>query len=347
MRFLLALAATCAIGAAIYFAVAASSPSTKPAAGPSAWPESTPAAEGLDPKRFGAAIRRVETDTGSVLALLVARHGRLVFERYYHGDARDSGFDVYSITKSVTSALVGVAIGAHRIGGLDVPLRRFFGAEVPPRAAGITVRQLLTMTSGWPGDADPRNDIGDAPNVVRALLRRPVVHRPGTTFRYDTPSSHLLAAVLQRTTGMSEEAYARRHLFGPLGITLADYWPKDDQGVTYGGTGLTFVARDAAKLGQLYLQGGRWHGRQLVPRAWVAASTHTQVHVAPGRGYGYDWWTFRRGAVAAYTALGYGGQYVAVVPKLDLVVAVFSDPAGQPPDLERLLFRELAPTVRR
>ena len=138
-----------------------------------------------------------------------------------------------------------------------------------------------------------------------------------------------------------------RRLFGPLGIHLLDYWPKDDQGVTYGGTGLSLTARQAAKLGQLYLDGGRWHGRQLVPRAWVEESTRRHVSLGRGAGYGYFWWTDDRHGLHSYEALGFGGQMVAVVPKLDLVVVVMSDPAGERVDLGRLLFDRIVPAVRR
>jgi CubicO group peptidase (beta-lactamase class C family) len=350
MRLLLALVLISALGASIYFAVEAGRPSGRTVLA-GGWPVSMPGSEGFDAPRLARALRRIENREGSILALLVARHGRLVVERYYHGYDRTSGFDVYSITKSVTSALVGVALAEHRIKNVDEPLADTLSHDIPPgadrRTGRIILRELLTMTAGWPGDADPRNDIGDARNIVRALLRRPIVHQPGSTFAYDTPSSHLLSAVISRATGTSEEVYAREHLFGPLRIALADYWPKDDQGTTYGGTGLTLVARDAAKLGQLYLQRGRWHGRRLVPRAWVAESTRPQVSLGDGRGYGYDWWTLKQDGLSEYLALGYGGQMVAVVPKLDLVVAVFSNPSGEEVDLERLVFDEIAPAAHR
>jgi CubicO group peptidase (beta-lactamase class C family) len=219
--------------------------------------------------------------------------------------------------------------------------------HVPRRAFAITVRDLLTMRSGWPGDGDPRNTIGNASNVVRALLDRPIVRPPGTRFAYDTSSSHLLSAVLAHATGHSEDAFAERRFFKPLGIELAEIWPKDDQGVTYGGTGLSLSARDATKLGQLYLDLGRWRGRSVVPATWVAASTRPQVSLARDRGYGYDWWTFRRGRTFGYAAIGAGGQFVAVVPRDRLVVTVFSDPVGVPPRLTSILFDDLLPTIDR
>jgi CubicO group peptidase (beta-lactamase class C family) len=230
---------------------------------------------------------------------------------------------------------------------LDDRLPNLVPDPAPPRARGIMLRELLTMTAGFPGDADARNGVGDPPNLVRALLRRPIVRPPGSGFAYDTPSAHLVSAAISHATGMSEGRLAARRLFGPLGIRLEEYWPKDDQGVTYGGTGLSLTARDAAKLGQVYLDGGRWHGRQLVPRAWVEESTRAHVTLAGGRGYGYFWWTDDRRGLHSFAALGFGGQMVAVVPKLDLVLVVMSNPGGAQVDLGRILFDRIVPAVRR
>ena len=266
-----------------------------------------------------------------------------MLERYFHGYDRGYPFDVYSITKSVTSALAGMVLAKR----LDARLPDLLPGGVPARARAITLRELLTMTAGFPGDTDPRNGVGDPPNLVRALLRRPLVRTPGWGFAYDTASAHLVSAAISRAAGMSEGRLAARRLFTPLGIRLADYWPTDDQGVTYGGTGLSLTARDAAKLGQLYLDGGRWRGRQIVPRTWVEASTRPHVSLGGGRGYGYFWWTSRRRGLDSFAALGFGGQMIAVFPKLDLVVVVMSNPGGAQVDLGRILFDWIIPAVRR
>ncbi len=341
MRLLLAILLAAGIGVGVYMATAGGGDDSGDDS--TAWPTSAPGDEGIDAKALSSAVGRIQNEDGSVLALLVTRHGRLVLERYFHGYDAAYPFDVFSETKSVTSALAGMALARK----LDARLPSLLGESVPERARSITLRQLLTMTSGWPGDADPHNGVGDPPNLVRALLRRPVVRRPGSTFAYDTPSAHLVSAAISRATGAPEEQLAQRRLFRPLGIRLGDYWPKDDQRVTYGGTGLSLTARQAAKLGQLYLDGGRWHGRQLVPRAWVEESTRAHVSLGNGRGYGYFWWTDDRRGLHSFEALGFGGQMVAVVPKLDLVVVVMSDPAGAQVDLDRLLFDRVVPAVRR
>ena len=346
MRLLLTFAVIAAAGVGLYFLVSGGGTThALPAADD--WVVSTPGREGFSAPRFQRAIRKIEQRDASLLALLVVRHGRLVLEHYYHGYARTSGFDVYSVTKSVTSALVGRAIAEHRLDGVHETLGKIFGNLAPPRARRITIQQLLTMTSGWPGDADPRNDIGESQNITRALLNRPIVARPGTAFRYDTSSSHLLSAVLTRALGMSERDYAQRWLLGPMHIPLADDWPADNRGNTFGGTGLTLFARDATKLGLLYLHHGRWKGRQLIPAAWVATSTRTHVRVNKFNGYGYDWWTERKGSLDAFFAYGYGGQVVAVVPKLDLVVTFFSATIGERPRVDDIVFSKIVPTITR
>jgi CubicO group peptidase (beta-lactamase class C family) len=342
MRLLLALVLSVALAVGIYTVANGNDSSGTPPAASGDWDAAAPAREGVDPTRLDAAVRRIQDEDGSVLALLVARHGRLVLERYFHGYDADYPFDVYSLTKSVTSATAGTVLA----GRLDARLPELLPGPVPERARRITLRQLLTMTAGFPGDADPRNGVGDPPNLVRALLRRPIVHRPGSRFAYDTPSAHLVSAAISHVAGKSEEELTQRRIFDRLGIRLGEYWPKDDQGVTYGGTGLSLTARQAAKLGQLYLDGGRWHGRQLVPRSWVEESTRTHVSLGHGEGYGYFWWTDDRRGLHSFEALGFGGQMVAVVPKLDLVVVVMSDPAGARVNLGRLLFDRIVPTVR-
>lgn len=276
------------------------------------WKRAAPRQEDIDPRVIDRA------DLKGVTSLLVARHGRLVVERYYDGLQAADRVPVFSITKSVVSALVGIAIADGRLHGVGDRL-----ADVLPDAPhrSITVRDLLSMTAGY----------GRGLNVQQtdasSLANRPLFNEPGTTFLYDSGSSDLLAAVLSRVTGSTAATYAQRRLFGPMGIRDAR-WPG-----SRGGSGLVLRPRDLLAFGQMYLDGGTWNGRRIVPTAWVRASTRAHVDVPPGQGvtdaYGYDWWVDRR--LHFFAAHGYLGQALVVVPHLDEVVVVTSSGEGNGP----------------
>jgi CubicO group peptidase (beta-lactamase class C family) len=306
----------------------------------------------MDPK--GLAV--IDDDTGRVYpalrSVLVVRHGVLVFERYYHGATPATYFNLWSVTKSVTSALVGIALGEHTVGGLDQPIGRLLARHLPPRAdprlRRATLEQLLTMTAGLP--ADPTD--GTPPSLVHAgdwvrfVLSQHPASTPGARFAYSSDGSHLLSAILADATGQPTLRYAQAKLFGPLGIASdhpfqplfaarnqAAYqragfaWPTDPQGYHLGFAFLKLTARDLAKFGYLYLKGGAWEGRQVVPAAYVRAST--QTHTATGDphapGYGYQWWTMTEQGHRGFAAVGLGGQLVEVLPDLDLVVVLTSE----------------------
>jgi CubicO group peptidase (beta-lactamase class C family) len=278
-------------------------------------PPRTPVWERGTPRQAGIDLRVLDrADLTGVTSLLVARHGRLVVERYYGIQAADR-VPVFSITKSVVSALVGIALAEQRLRGVDQHL-----AEIVPGAdRRITLRHLLSMSAGY------GRQLNYGPTDAPTLANRPLVSPPGTMFRYDSGSSDLLAAVLARVTGMTAAEYARRRLFEPLGIRDVR-WPG-----SYGGSGIVLRPRELLAFGQLYLDGGTWKGKRIVPAWWVRASTRVQVGVPPAQGvtngYGYDWWVETRGE-RFFAAHGYLGQVLAVFPHLDEVVLVTSSGEG-------------------
>lgn len=281
----------------------------------------------------------------NVRAILIAVDGKTVAERYYDSDASQSA-PVASVTKSVVSTLVGVAVADGDL-GLHQTLRELlpsYAGVMAPRVGSITVRQLLTMTAGLPADdtAEPRPSGAD---WVEDIVRRGTTVPPGSRFAYSSVSSHLLAAILVRATGRPILAYAREKLFDPLGIDTRpafqpllhpsgadpspEYrragfaWPRDPQGIHVGYGHLKMTARDMLKLGNLFLDQGRWEGEQLLSRGWVQEATSPAVATDFGFGgahYGYQWWVTHAGDHPAFTAVGYGGQLIEVVPDLDLVV---------------------------
>jgi Cu-Zn family superoxide dismutase len=284
----------------------------------------------MDPALLATAAQRVRTDLPRLSALLVVRGGDIVAESYFNGQTSAAPIDVWSVTKSVTSMAVGIAIAEGRL-RLDQTLGDLIPERIPagadPRTARVTVEQLLTMTGGWAWDS--RTDfmhLDDTPDWAARTLGLPMACDPGTCYEYNSGGVHLLSVILQKVTGQTEADYVQTRIFDPLGIARPA-WRQSPQGETAGAFGLMLTARDAAKLGFLYLNDGNWDGRQLVPAAWVATSTtlHSSGTSPSGinlglAGYGYLWWVTNVAGFPAFFALGYGSQVIYVVPGLDLVV---------------------------
>jgi hypothetical protein len=243
---------------------------------------------------------------------------------------------ILSITKSITSAVVGMAIEDGFIDSVDQPALSFFPdrqiAHRDARKEAMTIEHLLTMTSGLDCEQDEYvvGEMVASDDWVQYVLDLPMVADPGESFAYCTVNSFLLSAILQKATGMSARSFADERLFAPLGIQGV-VWPSSPGGVSRGGTGMGMLPRDMAKIGQLYLQRGMWEGTQVVPAAWVESSVQEHVAESVHDGYGYQWWVekpslFARLGLArfvpAYDARGYGGQFIFVIPSLDMVVVI-------------------------
>ena len=299
-----------------------------------------------------ASLAEVSADFDQVRSILVARGGELVYENYYGTDA-DAYRDVRSATKSVTSTLIGIAIGDGSIGGVDDTLAQLLPEDVDvmsPTVQATTLHQLLTMNAGL-APAEPGGGIGpvgftQSKNWVREILANPE-RPPDQGFEYSNDTSHLLAAIVKHATGTSPLDYARKRLFGPLGIdttpawtddvfmreNIEGYekagfaWPQDPQGINIGWSQLKLRSRDMLKLGQLFLDGGRWEGKQIISKEWVDEATTQQIEASlhGSSGYGYQWWTGDLDGDSSFRALGYGGQLIIVVPQRDLVMATTAE----------------------
>ncbi len=302
-------------------------------------------AVGLDADRVSRAVEAIGALDG-VRGLLVARGGRLVAEQYFAGASRDRLHNLKSASKSILSALAGLAIADGAL-ELDQPL-----AGVLPEASNldepgknlITVRHLLTMTSGL--ESTSFGAYGSwvaSQNWVQAALDRRLEAEPGTRFSYSTGSTHLLSAMLRVATGTSTHQFARARLFTPLGIERSA-WASDRQGVNVGGNNMSLTPRDMLKFGQLYLDRGRWGDEQVVPWRWVDESTRSALAGPRGRariygGYGYLWWLRPPRERGAYIASGYGGQYIYIAPAEEVVVVVISTEVSKGRQWRRDLFR--------
>ena len=335
-------------------------------------PQPAKSADRLAPAIAAELNRHIVDD--NIRAIIVQVDGRTRFEHYYASSA-DQSRSSMSVTKSVMSTLVGIAIGEGRL-HLDERLDELLpreAAAMTPRVARVTLRQLLTMTGGFPDTWFPAPDpLDSAPNWTRFILAHQD-RAPGAQFHYSDYGAHLLSPILVQATGQSVLTYARAMLFAPLGISttpadqplydpanLPEYlraefaWPVDPQRFNLGAGWIKLRPREMAKLGQLFLQDGRWRGKQVVPAGWVHQATTAQAGSAfafeghdtfQPQNYGYEWWVEKTDGADAYFAWGYGGQRIEVVPARHLVIVISTDAQVthpyaaivSPPDTQRLV----------
>ena len=262
-------------------------------------------------------------------SLLISHHGELILERYFNGAHSKQVANIKSASKSVVSALIGIAIERGLIPSVDTPLATFFpellGTKADQRKQQITIEDLLTMRSGL--EPTSNRNYGRwiaSSNWVRHVLNRPMVSVPGFGMHYSTGNTHLLSAILTKASGGSTWKFANEALAKPLGMTLAR-WPRDPQGIYFGGNDMELTPLQMMAFGELYANQGRANGLQVVPAEWVQTSFVPRTRSRwSERLYGYGWWMRELAGQRAYYAWGYGGQYVFVVPGIELVVVATS-----------------------
>lgn len=279
------------------------------------WRVSTPEEQGMNSKYFDSLQEHVKEDLPHMRSVLVIRHGYIVFDETFQGTPNDEQ-NVFSVTKSVISALIGIALREGHLKSLDQKVADFYpeyvSPDTDPQIKKITLEHLLTMTSGLERET----------SFIKSTLKQPVSGEPGQAFHYNDAAVHLLSGILTRSTHVTALEFGNKHLFQPLGIPLPT-WKTDPQGNNIGGDGLSLRPRDMAKLGYLYLNQGLWDDQQLVPVEWIQASTqkHTRADIL-NDDYGYLWWVTQEEGHPAYYAAGFGGQFIYVVPDFDLVVVM-------------------------
>jgi CubicO group peptidase (beta-lactamase class C family) len=276
--------------------------------------------------RAAAALPRLHS-------LIVSQRGRTVFEHYAPGQGASRLANIKSASKSLISTLVGIAIERRLIAGLDEPLVTYFpelARDPDTRKRRITIEDMLTMRSGLESTSGERyGALVGSRNWVRHVLTRPLVSEPGTSMEYSTGTSHVLSALLTKVTGSSTRAFAQETLGDPLGIRFAA-WPRDPQGIYFGGNEMLMTPRQMLAVGELYLNRGLVRGRRVVPGAWVdeSCTPRTVSRWDPGREYGYGWWIDEIGERRACFAWGFGGQYIFVVRDLEVVIVATSSTAA-------------------
>lgn len=292
-------------------------------------PRSTPEAQGISSQavlEFVEAADRINT----LHSFMLVRHGQVIGEGWWKPEAPDKPHVLHSLSKSFNSTAVGLAIAEGKL-SLEDPVLKFFPDDAPADPSdnlkAMRVRDLLTMTCGH--DTEPKAVAG-APSV-RQFLAHPVPYQPGTHFQYNTMGSYTLSAIVTKVTGQTTLQYLAPRLFEPLGIGHPD-WESSPEGYSLGGYGLKLCTEDIAKFGQLYLQKGKWHGKQLIPEDWIEQATRKQVdneregHARIGvdwrQGYGFQFW---RCTHNAFRGDGAAGQLCVIIPDQDAVMAITAD----------------------
>lgn len=289
-------------------------------------PRSTPEAQGVSSKAIHDFVETADK-INTLHSFMILRHGRVIAEGWWKPEAADRPHVLASLSKSFNATAVGLAIHEGKL-SLDDPVLKFFPADAPAEPSenlkAMKVRDLLTMSCGH--DTEPKT-VGGAP-TVRQFLAHPVLHRPGTHFQYNTLGSYTLSAIVTKATGQTTLEYLKPRLFEPLGIENPQ-WDSSPEGNSLGGYGLKLCTEDIAKFGQLYLQKGKWDGKQLLPPEWVEQATskqvpnekesHTKIGIDWQQGYGFQFW---RCTHNAFRGDGAGGQLCVVIPDQDMVVAI-------------------------
>jgi CubicO group peptidase (beta-lactamase class C family) len=310
--------------AALLFTLVRLAPAAQPL------PRSTPEAQGVSSQSVGDFVKAVD-QIHTLHSFMIVRHGRVIAEGWWQPEAADKPHVLWSLSKSFNSTAVGLAVAEGKL-SLDDPVLKFFPADAPANPSdnlkAMKVRDLLTMSGGH--DTEPKFKIEDGPSV-KEFLAHPVTHQPGTWFRYNTPGSYMLSAIVMKATGQTSLDFLKPRLFEPLGIENPK-WDASKEGPSFGGYGLFLCTEDIAKFGQLYLQKGKWNGKQLLPEKWVEEATSKQVpndqegHAGIGidwkQGYGFQFW---RCTHNAFRGDGRAGQLCVVIPEKDAVVAITAD----------------------
>ena len=291
-------------------------------------PRATPESQGVAAEDVRAYVEAADQTIHQMHSFMLIRHGNVVAEGWWKPEAADKLHLMWSVSKSFNATAVGLAVAEGKL-SLDDPIVKFFPSEVPADASDnlkeVRVRDLLMMASGQ--EAEPKFSLTDGP-TLKAFFADPIVYKPGTHFIYNTSGSYVLSAIVTKATGQTVFEYLKPRFFEPLGIDDA-VWDTSKEGYSIGGFGLHVTTEDLAKLGQLYLQKGKWHDKQIIPATWVAEATSKEIEndKAPSargnkpdwqQGYGFQFWRCQH---HAFRADGKDGQFCIVLPDEDAVIA--------------------------
>src|SRR5664279_2121312 len=318
-------------------------------------PRSVPEKEGVSSQGIIDFLNAAAKSKNEFHSLIFLRHGKVIAEGWWNPYKPDLHHTLYSLSKSFTATAVGFAVTEKKMSVSDKVVS-FFPDALPDTIshylAGMTVRDLLTMSAGM--DPDPTFKIvANDSNWVKSFLKVPVVHEPGTKFLYNTLATYMLSAIVQKVTGEKVIDYLKPRLFEPLVIEGMD-WEVDPHGINCGGWGLRLKTEDLAKFGQLFLQKGQWNGKQILPASWIEEASTKKIDQAPDarqsqkdssdwmQGYCYQMWRCRHNA---FRGDGAYGQYIIVMPDQDAVIAITAETPDMQDELN-LVWEYLLPSIK-
>ncbi|HLK27292.1 MAG TPA: serine hydrolase [Puia sp.] len=317
-------------------------------------PRSTPNAEGVSSQGIIDFLDAAAKTKHEFHSIMIMKHGKVVAEGWWNPYRPDIKHTMYSCSKSFTATAVGFAVSEHLLNVNDKVIS-FFPNELPDTVskylAELTVKDVLMMSDGQ--EPDPTAIVAPTDNWVKSFLALPIVHEPGSTFLYNSAGTYMLSAIVQKVTGKKVIDYLMPRLFEPLGIGGID-WETDSRGINTGGWGLRLKTEDMAKFGQLFLQKGKWNGKQILPAEWVEDASTTKIIQHPDysqakrdssdweQGYCYQMWRCRHNA---FRGDGAFGQYIIVMPDQDAVIAITSETINMQGELD-LVWEYLLPALK-
>ncbi len=286
-------------------------------------PRATPESQGVSSAAIAKFVRAADEKVNSMHSVMILRHGKVIAEAWWAPEDATKPHVLWSLSKSFTSTAVGLAVEEGKL-SIEDRVVGFFPDDLPGEPSEnlrkMQVKDLLTMSTGH---ADEPN-VRQSQDWIKSFLAHPLPHPPGTFFRYNTPATFMQSAIVQKVTGKTVVDYLQSRLFDPLGIQ-PPRWDTNPQGISLGGYGLFLKTEDIAKFGQLYLQNGKWEGKQLIPATWVQQATSKQVSNGDNpssdwnQGYGFQFWRCRHNA---FRGDGKDGQFCVVLPDQDAVVVM-------------------------
>jgi CubicO group peptidase (beta-lactamase class C family) len=286
-------------------------------------PRATPESQGVSSEAIAKFVRAADEKVNSMHSVMILRHGKVIAEAWWAPEDASKPHVLWSLSKSFTSTAVGLVVEEGKL-SIEDRVVGFFPDDLPAEPTEnlrkMQVKDLLTMSTGH---ADEPN-VRQSQDWIKSFLAHPLPHPPGTFFRYNTPATFMQSAIVQKVTGKTVVDYLQSRLFDPLGIQ-PPRWDTNPQGISLGGYGLFLKTEDIAKFGQLYLQNGKWEGKQLIPANWVQQATSKQVSNGDNpssdwnQGYGFQFWRCRHNA---FRGDGKDGQFCIVMPDQDAVVVM-------------------------